>query len=127
MGYMRHHAIIVSSYDDDRIIKAREIAVDIGLPVTGVQVTQVNRHYTFVVTPDGSQEGWDHSIEFDDKRNRFVRWLRRQRFKDGSSPFNWVEVQYGDDDLDTKTIRSSDNDRSIITHFMYYPPLPDDS
>lgn len=110
MGYKRHHAIIVTSFKADLVSRAHSVAADIGLPVTSIQDSKVNRYSTFAVTPDGSKESWHTSGLYDRKRQAFIQWLRDQRYEDGSSPFDWVEVQYGDDDLDTAVDNSSDDD-----------------
>lgn len=68
----------------------------------------MNFYESFFVAPDGSKEFWEISEAGDRLRDEFVAWLNEQRFADGSSPFDWVEVQYGDDERETKIIRHSD-------------------
>ena len=46
--------------------------------------------------PDGSKEGWDTSNQGDDLRQRFIEELAKDNFNDGSSPWDWVEVGYGE-------------------------------
>jgi hypothetical protein len=108
MGYMRHHAILVTSWDGDRVAAAGFAAMDAGCSVTEiVGPTNPNGYYTFVATPDGSKEGWSESLAGDRSRDQFVQWLRAQVYEDGSSPFAWAEVQYGDDDGDDRVVQSS--------------------
>jgi len=59
---------------------------------------------SFAVFPDGSKEGWPESNEGDTKREMFRAYLNRQRWRDGSSPLDWAEVQYGDDEGDNKVV-----------------------
>lgn len=108
MGYIRHHAIVVTTYDVKQIDAAHNEAARLGLDITGMLQTTVNEWHTFLVGPDGSKEGWPESDVGDGKRDQFIAWLDGQRFDDGSSPFDWVEVQYGDDELETKVCRHSD-------------------
>lgn len=61
-----------------------------------------------VTLPDGSKEGWEHSDVGDKARDSYTDWLKAQAYEDGSSPLQWVEVQYGDDNGETKIIRHSD-------------------
>jgi hypothetical protein len=109
MGYMRHHAIVVTGYDD-RVTEAHRRAADVFLPgqVTEVVVSPVNDYRSFMVATDGSKEGWSESDDGDDRRAAFVGWLNDQRYGDGSSPFDWVVVQYGDDDLETAVVDDVD-------------------
>lgn len=107
MGYMRHNAIIVTSCLN--IDEAHDKAVELfnSKCVTDICPSIVNGYGTFVVVPDGSKEGWDTSDIFDVMRDKFVGWLKDQVYEDGSSPIDWVEVQYGDDNGVTKIIEAS--------------------
>jgi hypothetical protein len=71
----------------------------------------INGYWSFAVFPDGSKEGWEASTEGDTGRAAFIAWLDAQRYSDGSSPFNWVEVQYGDDEEITEVTAHSDEKR----------------
>lgn len=117
MGYMRHHAIVVTSYDEDRIVRAHEEAHALfdAEDYAGRQVAQVgpltdasvNCFQSFLVAPDGSKEGWDESDRGDAAREAFVAWLDAQRYSDNSSSIDWVEVQYGDENHETKVVNDS--------------------
>src|SRR5262245_1582447 len=113
MGYIRHHAIVVTgSYDSWPATAHAEARRVFGpLDVSDLSVPLVNGYQTFCVWPDGSKEGWDESDAGNDKRGTFIGWLRAQAYEDGSSPLDWVEVQYGDDNLETKIISSGDDDQ----------------
>lgn len=108
MGYMRHNAIIVSGSYDDWIERAHIKATDLGMHVTPIVESDLNDIQTFLVIPDGSKEGWAESDDGDKRRSEFRRWLDKQRYEDGSSPLAWVEVQYGDDEGETKVVAHSD-------------------
>ena len=120
MGWMRHHAVIVSASYGDWIDKAHTKAVglaedvDVGgygrLIVSDIVGPVVNGVSTFVVGPDGSKEGWDTSAAGELLRERFVAWLREQVYEDGSSPLDWAVVQYGDDYHQTAILDDSDAD-----------------
>jgi hypothetical protein len=98
MGTLKEHAIIVTGYYGDHIDEAHAKATYHRLDDRG--------------DPDGSKEGWDTSDEGDNARDEMVQWLRAQAYNDGSSPFSWVEVQYGDEcGKRTRTLRSSDTDQ----------------
>jgi hypothetical protein len=114
MGYMRHHMIVVTTYDQSLIQLAHAKAQEIfGEPnvhgkavgVTDIMQSPVNHYYTFFVPTDGSKEGWPDSDQGDERRVTFVEWLNHQRYEDQSSPFKWAEVQYGDDERDNRMLR----------------------
>ena len=112
MGYMRHHAIIVTSERTPPIVNAVVKAVEIFGPalVTPLTVAVINNSRSFMVAPDGSKEGWPESDQGDSQRDRFIQYLRSTYHDDGSSSLDWVEVQFGDDDKESKVVRSSDMD-----------------
>jgi hypothetical protein len=109
MGYMRHHAIIVTSFNVKYAAELRDIAAGIfGDAVTDMLHAKVNGYYSFMVGPDGSKEGWQESEDGDKRRDRFIAELRAA-YKRGVY-CKWVEVQYGDDNQITEALRSSDGD-----------------
>jgi len=109
MGYMRHHCIVVTTSMEACATRAHAKAMEIfgDQRVTGVLSTRVNGYLTFFVGPDGSKEGWSESDEGDMAREAFMAWLRTQEYGDGSSPFDWVELQYGDEDGKDQILRGS--------------------
>lgn len=119
MGYIRHHAMLVTGSCGDWVERAHAKALKLsaerdadGLrtpPIVGaLSDVCVNGTQTFAIYPDGSKEGWTTSDQGNVFRERLVEWLEEQRYEDGSSPLDWVEVQYGDDNRETKVCRDSD-------------------
>lgn len=107
MGYMRHHAIVVTTtYGDLEMARAK--AVDLGCSVSPVIASPVNGVASFLVAADGSKDGWPESDDGDRQRVALVDWLRGWEYEDGSGPFAWVEVQYGDENRQTRVIDDSD-------------------
>ena len=112
MGYMRDNAIIVTGYYGEYIDNAHKRAKKIfGEQVSEITPEATNGARSFFVAPDGSKEGWKESNIGDENREAFVKYLENRRYSDGSSPLNLVEVQYGDDELETKIINDSDEYR----------------
>lgn len=118
MGYMRHHAIIVTSWKTEALEaahrKARELFGPTSLSASEhVRVSDIidsgmNGYHSFFVAPDGSKEGWQDSDEGDVQRDTFIAWLGANwTYDDGSTPFDWVEVQYGDDNREQRVTRAS--------------------
>ena len=112
MSYTCHHTIIVTSFSKEHTDAAHHHALEIfDGHVTSVVQSPMNLFWTFLVAPDGSSEGWVVSDEGDARRNTFIDWLNSQRYEDGSSPFKWCEVQYGDEEDDNRIIRDEANMR----------------
>lgn len=107
MGYTSHHAILVTAfgkeYAEDAYEKAAEIFAEIedwstpSLQPSPIMESPANSYYTFVIPPDGSKEGWPPSDKGNECRERFASWLDQQRYGDGSSPYAWAVVRYGDE------------------------------
>lgn len=108
MGYMRHHAIVLTSWSTEHLNNAHNKATDLGMLVTPITKGAVNGYRSFLVAPDGSKEGWDESEDGDRRRTDLVEWLESQRTEDGGTYIDWVEVQFGDEGGDTRVIRDSD-------------------
>lgn len=98
MGYVRHTAIIVTSYDYDTAVAAALIIKTLGnaerqaLHMSNLIPPIVNDYWTLLVAPEGSKLGWPEADKAAEARDRVIAWLREQ---DGLS---WVEVHYGSDD-----------------------------
>lgn len=112
MGYIRHHAIVLTGgdYRRDQLEQARAKAVELGCAVSEIVASPINGYLSFFVAPDGSKEGWEGSEEGWRARCSLIEWVRGQYYVDGGSSIDWVEVQYGDDDGRTWATRSSDAD-----------------
>lgn len=116
MGYMRHHAIVVTDGGyGDHIELAEEAATAHGCAVSPIVKSPTNGYRSFLVATDGSKEGWPESDTGDERRAAFLAWLETTRYEDGSCPLRWVEVQYGDDEGVTKVVSDSDMHRRPIS------------
>jgi hypothetical protein len=105
---MRHHAIIVTCWNEQKIEAAHKRALEIFRAVSPILKSQMNHYCSFFIPPDGSKEGWSESDAGDSLRDAMIEWLNDQAYKDGSTSFDWIEVQYGDDERVSKIIRHSD-------------------
>ena len=102
MGYVTHHAVItvvpahrVDDVDDSRLLKGLQqlrdatggCAMDLLLgPADGL----VNGSITYVLTPDGSKEGWDTAALGDRARALFVEFFT-------AAGADVIEVTFGED------------------------------
>ena len=99
MGDIKHHAIIVTSWDEVLIFNANKKAIEVFEDIASVtEITKptINSYASFLIAPDGSKEGWDHSYQGDSLRNDFIKWLESQCYDDGSTALEYAEVQFGD-------------------------------
>jgi len=121
MGYMAHHAVIItiSGYVFDEAYRNRDRspgsvwehdpqmpdldAFKAALPehfqpmLVGPIPSAANDERTVFFAPDGSKEGWDTSDQGDEIRRHLIE-LFSGCYDDGSSPFDVVEVRFGGDD-----------------------------
>lgn len=108
MGYMRHHAIVLTCFNKESADIVRAKAGEIGLDPSPLHHSVVNGYWSFWCPPDGSKEGWSESDAGDARRSSFLQWLRnegRERYAD------WAEVQYGDERGVALITAHSDEDR----------------
>jgi len=108
MGHTTHNAIIVTSWEEDLLQKANEKAISIFgsiAAVSPITPATMNGYRSFLIAPDGSKEGWDHSNIGDQKRACFINWLDAQAYDDGGNALDYVEVQFADDYGEIKIIR----------------------
>lgn len=95
MGHVRFTAIVVTTLQGHAEIAIEE-AKRTGCRVTPLVESVVNGYYTFMICPSGSKTGWAEKDEETDRNATFKRWLRDQRYYDGSNQYEWAEVSYGE-------------------------------
>lgn len=100
MGYIKHHAIVVTGFRGKDVEAAHRAAENAGCVVTPFTDAQTNGYRSFLVAPDGSKEGWDTSLDGDSARERFKEYLAGA--EERGQYLEWVEVAYGSDDADAK-------------------------
>lgn len=99
MGYIKHHAIVVTSWNDESINLARNKAVEIFDPqmVSDIVEGVTNSQFSFFIGPDGSKEGWIDSNTGDIKRDSFIEWIHTIDYEDGSNSLAYAELFFGED------------------------------
>lgn len=118
MGYMRAHAVVVTGSREEDVIAAHQKAGNLFpdvAPVTPITPAAVNGSRSFMVAPDGSKEGWTESNIGDQRRKDFIAWLRHMQ-RSGTLSLNWVEVQFGDDEGETKICDHSESSDHTSHH-----------
>ena len=107
MGYMRHNAIVVTSWSEVSIVAAAQKANELGLQVLGPSDSVINGYCSLLICPDGSKESWLDSNVGEDRREAFRAWLDGQKYDDGSTNLEWVEIAYGDDDRSANVVHTA--------------------
>lgn len=100
MGYINHHAIIVTAWGTKYIEPAHKRAKEIfGDSCSEIVPSQINGYVSFFIAPDGSKEGWSDSNSGDIRREEFKDFVRNSGgFLDA------VLIYYGGDEPDLKDI-----------------------
>jgi hypothetical protein len=96
MGYIRHHAIMITGWQEEAVQAAADHAKALGMTVLGPSDQVVNGYRHVFICPDGSKEGWEASDRGDEARDAMVAWLKDGAIHDRW--LSWVEVNYGGDD-----------------------------
>lgn len=115
MGYIKHHAIIITGWQKDKVISANKKAKEIFIKhfkesifreiklVSNVIEGVVNAQYSFFIAPDGSKEGWSDSDFADNARAEFIEWI-----KSGDAGYvEYAEICFGGDDSENTFINTS--------------------
>lgn len=107
MGYIKHHAIVVTSWNEKSIIAAQNEAQKIfgTEQVSSLVKGVVNSYMSFFIGPDGSKEGWPEDEDGDEKRTLFIDWIKQWDYEDGSNSLRYAELFYGDDKNQSKVER----------------------
>lgn len=94
MEKILHHAIIVTSNYPDLIREAHIKACEIFKDITEITEIAQNGYSSFLVTPDGSKEGWSLSDLGNRGREIFKIWLESKCLKNGDNFLKYIEVQF---------------------------------
>lgn len=99
MGLIQHNAVIATTWSDERFNAVMGWLNNLPAEHRSLFVFAkglVNSYQTIVLAPDGSKEGWDTSGEGDKLRAAFIARLREDDYGDGSNPWDFVDVAYGE-------------------------------
>ena len=107
MGRIKHDAIIVTTWNMDRLTKAHAKAQDLGLSVSEIVRDRTNGYISFIIAPDGSKERWPASDAGDEARETWKTWVRQE-----SLGLDWIHVRYGGDEEDARIEEHSGQDAS---------------
>ena len=121
MGYLKHHSIIVSGWQEEKVKEAHQKAIEIfensfseepyqkpfgSRLVSPIISGLVNSQDSFFIAPDDSKEGWATSDYGNNARKLFLDWLQNEN----DNYCDYVEVIFGGDSEQNGVIRSKDSD-----------------
>ena len=100
MGVIQHNAVIATTWSREEFARVESwIASTVPTDHRDLfKLTNVvaNGYRTIVLCPDGSKEGWRLSDECDKLREKFIVELKRNDYEDGSSPWAYVDISFGE-------------------------------
>lgn len=112
MGTIKHHAIVVTTYEYGVALRIRDKAEEIFRNkfngpadsdaenmITSIASGIANEQYSLMIAPDGSKEGWGASNRADEAREELIGYLR-------TVCCDFIEILFGGDN-DIEEIVSS--------------------
>jgi hypothetical protein len=99
MGIENNNAVLATTWNESSMKRIKDWIAGQDEDLRGlftIVPALSNDKATIVLCPDGSKEGWETSNRGDDLRERFIAQLSEDDYEDGSSPWKWVEVGYGE-------------------------------
>lgn len=104
MSKFKHHAIIVTCWDNDAAVETRDKAMCLFHPemVTPIIESPYGGFKSFMVVPDGGKETRNMSSIYDEARELYVKCLHAYNVdcakSDDKIPVDFIEVSFGGDD-----------------------------
>jgi hypothetical protein len=95
MGTINHHAVIATTWDEE-LFQLTKLACHNLTGTFTFGPPTINGYQTVILVPDGSKEGWADSDAGDTARAKFIEHLQTSDYDDGSSPWEWIEVSFGE-------------------------------
>ena len=98
MGQVIHEAIILTSWDAQKLERSHEKALELfsNAQVSPIVNAPVNNYKSFLIGPSGSKLGWPEADQHDGQLALFEDWVSEQVYEDGSSTLELVRVLYGE-------------------------------
>jgi len=99
MGVENNECVVATTWNREAMMKVREWVSKLDADEHSLFAflpSLMNNKETVFLAPDGSKKGWDTAKQGEALRDRFIEYLSAFDYDDGSSPFDWVEVGYGE-------------------------------
>lgn len=99
MGVENNECIVATTWNDEAVEKIKAWVMTLGereQSLFAFVPALTNGKTTIFLAPDGSKKGWETAEQGEALRNQVIELLQTFDYEDGSSPFDWVEVGYGE-------------------------------
>lgn len=99
MGVENNECVVATTWNDEAMQKVKEwigSLTDEEQSLFTFTPSIVNSKETLFMGPDGSKKGWETAEQGEALRDKLIALLETFNYEDGSSPFDWVEVGYGE-------------------------------
>lgn len=99
MGVENNECVIATTWDEKAIRYIKDWVETLDKPSQSLFafiLGTANNKVTIFLAPSGSKKGWDEDIAAAKLRERLIEKIQLFDYSDGSSPFDWVEVGYGE-------------------------------
>lgn len=108
MGTILHEAIVVTTWKEEDIKRAYEIAIEIGLLASPILESPVNGYMSFFIAPDGSKEGWPESDQGNEQRKQW-----KERVSKECECVDFVHLLYGGDADESRIVSDSQREEEV--------------
>ena len=119
MGVENNECVIAITRDKNLIAKVKSWICDLDEDegsLFSFTHSLINRKETIFLAPCGSKKGWHEDKKVEGLRDRFIQCIKTFDYEDGSSPFSWVEVGFGE--FGQKVLRG--NCKNVFDDDEYY-------
>lgn len=103
MGIENNECIIATTWNNEVVEKIKkwideeiDPAFDEFKKLFCIIPSVVNNKQTIILAPDGSKKGWETAEKGKIVRDIFIDKIESFNYEDGSNPFDYVEVGYGE-------------------------------
>ena len=97
MGMIQHRALIVTAVLDEDIKKLKDFISKFENQALFTFTKGIcNGYETLFVAPSGSKVGWSEYDDAIDIQDEIIEFLEHQKYDDGSSPYEYLQVDYGE-------------------------------
>lgn len=99
MGVENNECVVATTWSDDAMSKIKEWVKTLDEQEQSLFAfvpSIINTKETLLLAPTGSKKGWDIDKQGEALRDKLIELLNSFDYEDGSNPFDWVEVGYGE-------------------------------
>ena len=100
MSFENNDCLIINTWCDDSLAKLKvwieNEVEDRYKSLFSYTPSIVNSKVTVFFAPSGSKNGWECENRHRDTRERLIEYIRTFDLEDGSNPFDFIEISFGD-------------------------------